>query len=119
MAVIGVFAAVSMIMGDDLWAFVDPQPSPAVMADQAVSDEDAGEDLQEADGQTDGRAGNQAEDVERPDDWMDSFYVWVSAGGSRYHLTDSCSGMKNARTVSLAQAQTEGYTACKRCNPPD
>lgn len=42
--------------------------------------------------------------------------VWIPQSGSKYHSTPSCSGMKNPRQVSLSEAQSKGYTACKRCH---
>lgn len=45
--------------------------------------------------------------------------VWVPASGSRYHTMDSCSGMKEAREVSLIEAKEDGFTPCKRCSPPE
>lgn len=45
--------------------------------------------------------------------------VWIPNSGSRYHLTATCSGMKDAREVALAEAREEGFTPCKRCNPPE
>lgn len=41
--------------------------------------------------------------------------VWIPQSGSKYHSTSSCSGMKNPKQVSLSEAQSKGYTACKRC----
>lgn len=49
----------------------------------------------------------------------DSLAVYVPASGSRYHATPDCSGMKNAREVSIETAAREGFTPCKRCNPPE
>lgn len=43
--------------------------------------------------------------------------VWVSPSGSRYHLTATCSGMKTAEALGLAEAEEKGYTPCKRCYP--
>ncbi len=42
--------------------------------------------------------------------------VWVSQSGSKYHSSPSCSGMKNPSQLSLADAQSQGYTPCKRCH---
>lgn len=42
--------------------------------------------------------------------------VWIPQSGSKYHSTPSCSGMKDPTQVSLSEAQSRGYTACKRCN---
>lgn len=41
--------------------------------------------------------------------------VWIPQSGSKYHSTSSCSGMKDPRQVTLTQAQSRGYTPCKRC----
>ena len=42
-------------------------------------------------------------------------YVWIPESGSKYHQYASCSGMDNPQKVTLEEAQTMGYTACKRC----
>ncbi len=42
--------------------------------------------------------------------------VWVSQSGSKYHSSPSCSGMKNPAQLSLSEAQSQGYTPCKRCH---
>ncbi len=42
--------------------------------------------------------------------------VWVSQSGSKYHSSPSCSGMKNPSQLSLSEAQSQGYTPCKRCH---
>ncbi len=41
--------------------------------------------------------------------------VWIPQSGSKYHSTSSCSGMKDPRQVTLTEAQSRGYTPCKRC----
>lgn len=41
--------------------------------------------------------------------------VWVPASGSKYHKSSSCSGMKNPSQVSLSDAESRGYTPCKKC----
>lgn len=45
--------------------------------------------------------------------------VFYSANGSRYHLTATCSGMKEAKEADLSQAKAWGLTPCKRCDPPE
>lgn len=45
--------------------------------------------------------------------------VWIPVSGSRYHKTDTCSGMKEAKEVSIEQAKMDGFTPCKRCKPPE
>lgn len=44
-----------------------------------------------------------------------SIYVWIPATGSKYHSTSTCSGMKNPKLVTVSQAISSGYTACKKC----
>ncbi len=41
--------------------------------------------------------------------------VWVSQSGSKYHRDPTCSGMKSPTQMSKAQAESQGYTPCKRC----
>lgn len=41
--------------------------------------------------------------------------VWISQTGSKYHSDPSCSGMKSPSQISLAEAESRGYTPCKRC----
>ena len=41
--------------------------------------------------------------------------VWVTATGSKYHSTSTCSGMKNPMKVTLEHAKEAGYTACQKC----
>lgn len=41
--------------------------------------------------------------------------VWVSKSGSKYHSDPSCSGMKNPSQISRSEAESKGYTPCKRC----
>ncbi len=45
--------------------------------------------------------------------------VFVPKSGSRYHLTATCSNMQDAQEVPLQEAKARGFTACKRCNPPE
>lgn len=42
-------------------------------------------------------------------------YVWIPATGSKYHSSASCSGMHSPRQVSIGQAISMGYSACKKC----
>lgn len=41
--------------------------------------------------------------------------VWIPQSGSKYHSTSSCSGMKNPSQITRAEAESRGYTPCKRC----
>ena len=42
-------------------------------------------------------------------------YVYATNGGKYYHAKANCSGMKNARKVTLAAAKASGKTACPVC----
>lgn len=41
--------------------------------------------------------------------------VWIPRTGERYHANSSCSIMKNPTQVTLEEAQSQGYTPCKKC----
>lgn len=41
--------------------------------------------------------------------------VWISRSGKKYHSNPNCSGMKSPSQVSIEQAQSSGYTPCKKC----
>lgn len=55
--------------------------------------------------------------VETPQEAQDTEErVWIPTnGGSKYHSNPSCSKMKNPQEVTISEAQSRGYTACKRC----
>lgn len=43
--------------------------------------------------------------------------VWIPTnGGTKYHSRSSCSNMENPAKVTLDEAQSRGFTACKRCH---
>jgi hypothetical protein len=42
-------------------------------------------------------------------------YVYATTAGKYYHAKSNCSGMKNARKVTLAAAKSAGKTACPVC----
>ncbi|MDD3410788.1 MAG: hypothetical protein PHY12_08240 [Eubacteriales bacterium] len=43
--------------------------------------------------------------------------VWVpTKGGTKYHSSETCSNMKEPRSIPLSQAEAEGFTPCKRCH---
>jgi uncharacterized protein YcfL len=42
--------------------------------------------------------------------------VWIPQTGKKYHSNPSCSGMNNPSKVSLTEAESLGFTACKRCH---
>ena len=42
--------------------------------------------------------------------------VWVSVrGGVRYHKTPGCSRMQEARSLTVEEAVSQGYSPCNRC----
>lgn len=42
--------------------------------------------------------------------------VWIPTnGGQKYHKTASCSNMKNPEQVTQSEAESRGFTPCKRC----
>ncbi len=41
--------------------------------------------------------------------------VWVSASGTKYHSSSSCSNMSNPSQMTLSSAISAGYTACQKC----
>ena len=41
--------------------------------------------------------------------------VWIPKSGSKYHSDPDCSNMKDPSQVSLSQAESLGYTPCKKC----
>jgi len=46
----------------------------------------------------------------------DCAVVWIPQSGTKYHSRSSCSNMVNPRRVTLHEATSQGYTACKRCH---
>ncbi len=43
--------------------------------------------------------------------------VWIPTnGGTKYHSRSGCSNMKDPVQVTLDEAQSRGFTACKRCH---
>lgn len=43
--------------------------------------------------------------------------VWIPTnGGTKYHSSSSCSGMKDPIQVDLADAEARGFTPCKKCH---
>ncbi len=44
--------------------------------------------------------------------------VYVSGSGTKYHSVADCSGMQSPQEMPVAEAVSEGYTACSVCDPP-
>jgi hypothetical protein len=42
-------------------------------------------------------------------------YVYIPRTGKKYHRNAHCSGMKSPQKVTLSNAKSRGYTACKKC----
>ena len=45
--------------------------------------------------------------------------VYYNAGGKRYHMAETCRGMKSAKPGTLGAAVSENYQKCDSCNSPD
>ncbi len=45
--------------------------------------------------------------------------VFIPQSGARYHKTATCSSMVDPTEVTLQEARDQGFTPCKRCNPPE
>lgn len=45
--------------------------------------------------------------------------VWVSASGTKYHASSTCSSMKTPQKISLEIAIQNDYTPCQRCIKSD
>ena len=41
--------------------------------------------------------------------------VWVSATGSKYHSSPSCSNMRSPIEMTKSDAESRGYTKCSKC----
>lgn len=41
--------------------------------------------------------------------------VWISGKGKKYHKNSYCSGMKDPREVTVAEAEAMGRGPCKKC----
>ncbi|MBQ8748577.1 MAG: hypothetical protein IJZ14_02075 [Oscillospiraceae bacterium] len=49
-------------------------------------------------------------------DYEQSANVWIPTnGGKKYHKSASCSNMKNPERVTQSEAESRGFTPCKRC----
>lgn len=42
-------------------------------------------------------------------------YIASSGNGKKYHSRSTCSNMKGTTALTISQAQSRGYTACKKC----
>lgn len=41
--------------------------------------------------------------------------VYVSGNGKKYHRNPNCSNMSSPKAITLSQAESSGYTPCKKC----
>lgn len=49
-------------------------------------------------------------------DYEQSANVWIPTnGGKKYHKSASCSNMKNPEEVTKSEAESRGFTPCKKC----
>lgn len=123
--ILGLFAGFSVVAGDDLWDRILPPvtPKPTLVARQATARPTQTPTI--APTSTSAPTATEAPaavpilaEVEAPPA-AEAAEVWIPASGARYHLTATCSGMKNPRAVTLEEARALGFTPCGRCNPPE
>ena len=72
-------------------------------------------DLNEVTGMT--VAETVAEVTPEPEDPMQTVVYAVSSGAKYYHKAAECKGQVNRRSITAAQAVSEGLKPCGRCNP--
>lgn len=59
---------------------------------------------------------NATESVQHYPDDAQATMVWIpTKGGTKYHSSQSCSGMDNPDQVTKSQAEQQGFTPCKKC----
>lgn len=51
-----------------------------------------------------------------PNSDQEQIKVWIPESGTKYHSDPSCSGMINPTEVTLEEAISMGFEACKRCH---
>ena len=50
-------------------------------------------------------------------DYNHETMVWIPTnGGTKYHTHAGCSNMKNPEQVTQSEAESQGFTPCKRCH---
>lgn len=96
----------------------DPTPAPDSVLPLLPLETDTVDEGQGTDRSTTGVPDDEpsptAEPASQPERFAGST-VWVSQTGSKYHSNPSCSGMKNPSQLSRTEAESQGYTPCKRC----
>lgn len=45
-------------------------------------------------------------------------FVWISPNSNKFHFNSSCSGLKNAKKVTVEELDVDRYLPCKRCVKP-
>lgn len=56
-----------------------------------------------------------AEEAKASENQQNETVVYVSGSGKKYHSNSSCSGMKSPQELTLTEAESRGYTPCKKC----
>lgn len=88
---------------DDSWEYAD---GPMVVDGEQAP----------ADGDTEQQAAQEyTEPAQEAQPQGDMVWIAGSGDGTKYHNDPSCSNMRNPVQVSIADAQSRGYEACKRC----
>ena len=50
-------------------------------------------------------------------DYNQETLVWIPTnGGTKYHTKAECSNIKNPKQVTQSEAESQGFTPCKRCH---
>ena len=63
-----------------------------------------------------GGSGNSGSGIAAPSANVEAtVYVASSGKGERYHSNPNCSNMKGTRSLTVSQAQAQGFTPCKKC----
>lgn len=106
------FAGVSVWLGDDLLgtAAVGAAVAPTAWTPSVAPSETPVFTPEPTARQPDATAAVQAP--------AETALVWIPASGTRYHATDTCSGMQSPTQATVLDAVASGLVACQRCNPP-
>ena len=55
-------------------------------------------------------------EIENKVDSNSGYMVWIpTKGGKKYHSHSGCSNMEGPREVTISEAESLGFDACKRC----
>lgn len=92
-------------------------PAPAAPAQNSNSASDTASNSASSSAPSQSSGGNQwsGTAIETPSG--STVMCWIPTnGGTKYHTSPNCSNMKGPIEVTVNEAQTMGFTACKRCH---